>query len=417
MAIYDSCGKRYNSSVYSWLPSRVTPCSPDELSSSAAVDSAASASLSPVSSCVVLPTSAQSSESHCPVLSAPLDLSDVATVSARDVCNMTDAFVFDCDGVLWHGDKPIPGVQRALHLLQSEGKQLYFVTNNSSKSRRGYMDKFKNLGFGDIVRDPSQIICTAHAVAAYLKEKRFTKKVYVIGEVGIEEELEEAGITWLGGTQDAHKSVGPHGVEVDSEVGCVVVGLDRQFNYYKLQYAQLCINELKAEFIATNTDQLGHFTPNQACAGSGGMVGAVEGCTGQNPKVIGKPTSVMIDILRKRIGWKQSLSETTANNKMANSRDEKDDATAEKCCSMNDCCSILDNTMSSRMVMVGDRLDTDILFGKNAGIGTMLVFTGIANYQQLERNVRDAMVCEKKENSITLPDFFLDSVSDLFSML
>jgi hypothetical protein len=84
----------------------------------------------------------------------------------------------------------------------------------------------------------------------------------------------------------------------DHNVGAVVVGFDRHINYYKIQYAQLCINENKGcEFIATNLDAVTHLTDAQEWAGNGSMAGAIRGCTGRDPTVVGKPAPLMIDYL------------------------------------------------------------------------------------------------------------------------
>ena len=81
-------------------------------------------------------------------------------------------------------------------------------------------------------------------------------------------------------------------------MGAVVVGFDRHINYYKIQYAQLCINENKGcQFIATNLDAVTHLTDAQEWAGNGSMAGAIKGCTGRDPTVVGKPAPLMIDYI------------------------------------------------------------------------------------------------------------------------
>ena len=134
------------------------------------------------------------------------------------------------------------------------------------------------------------------AAAAYLEQTKFKdtgKKVYIIGEKGISEELDLVGVPWLGGEGDAGKQadMGSGGkVDFDHDVGAVIVGFDRHINYYKLQYAQLCLNELPGcEFIATNLDRVTHLTHAQEWAGGGTMVAAVSGCTGREPTLVGKP--------------------------------------------------------------------------------------------------------------------------------
>ena len=96
-----------------------------------------------------------------------------------------------------------------------------------------------------------EIFSSSFAAAAYLEQKNFKatgKKVYVIGESGIEDELDLVGVPHIGGPGDKGKTIDlkpGYALEIDHDVGAVVVGFDRHFNYHKIQYAQLCINENK----------------------------------------------------------------------------------------------------------------------------------------------------------------------------
>ncbi|GMP75906.1 hypothetical protein CsSME_00032827 [Camellia sinensis var. sinensis] len=240
--------------------------------------------------------------------------------SVTDLLHSVDAFLFDCDGVIWKGDKLIDGVPQTLQMLRSKGKKLVFVTNNSTKSRRHYAKKFHSLG---ISVSEEEIFSSSFAAAMFLKVHDFPreKKVYVIGEEGILEELELEGFTGLGGPEDGKKMVQlkPNCLfEHDKSVGAVVVGLDQYINYYKLQYATLCIRENPGcLFIATNRDAVGHMTDLQewpgdpshvAClffskcaVGAGCMVAAVCGSTQKEPIVVGKPSTFMMDFLLKKI--------------------------------------------------------------------------------------------------------------------
>eukprot|EP00903_Cladosiphon_okamuranus_P014478 g13430.t1 len=278
----------------------------------------------------------------------------------------TDVFIFDCDGVIWKGDSLIEGIPNVLQRLREAGKRIFFVTNNSTKSRKGYKSKFDSLGLSV---EPEEIFSSSFAAAAYLEQTRFRdtgKKVYIVGEVGIEEELDLIGVPHFGGPQDAGKVVElnpgyalPH----DSNVGAVVVGFDRNINYYKIQYAQLCINENPGcEFIATNLDAVTHLTDAQEWAGNGSMVGAIKGCTGVDPTIVGKPSPLMIDYIIQKYGVERS-----------------------------------------RICMVGDRLDTDVLFGANNGLMSILTLSGVTTEQKLL----------SPENQIN-PDFYVDSINDFF---
>ncbi|KAG2567081.1 hypothetical protein PVAP13_7NG222100 [Panicum virgatum] len=266
---------------------------------------------------------------------------------ADALIDSVETFIFDCDGVIWKGDKLIDGVPETLDLLRSKGKRLVFVTNNSTKSRKQYGKKFETLGLSV---DEEEIFASSFAAAAYLQSIDFPKdkKVYVIGEEGILKELELAGFQYLGGP-----------------VGAVVVGFDRYFNYYKVQYGTLCIRENPGcLFIATNRDAVTHLTDAQEWAGGGSMVGAILGSTKQEPLVVGKPSTFMMDYLAKKFG-----------------------------------------ITTSQICMVGDRLDTDILFGQNGGCKTLLVLSGVTSLQTLQ----------SPDNSIQ-PDFYTNQISDFLTL-
>lgn len=297
-----------------------------------------------------------------------LNMANVLKISEpnKDVLDGVDVFIFDCDGVIWRGDSLIPGIPETLEKLRAAGKRMYFVTNNSTKSRAGYKKKFDKLGL-DVPAE--EIFSSSFAAAAYLEQTKFKetgKKVYVIGEVGICEELDLIGVPYSGGEDDKGKQpdMGPGDKLVhDRDIGAVIVGFDRNINYFKIQTAQLCINENPGcEFIATNCDAVTHLTDAQEWAGNGSMVGAIKGCTGQEPTVVGKPSPLMIDYLANKLSLDKS-----------------------------------------RICMVGDRLDTDILFGANNGLKTVLVLSGVTSEEKLL----------SQENTIT-PDFYTDTINDFF---
>ena len=120
---------------------------------------------------------------------------------------------------------------------------------------------------------------------------------------------------------------------------------------------------IKAEFIATNLDAVTHLTDAQEWAGNGSMVGAIKGCTGQEPTVVGKPSPLMIEYLESKFGIDRS-----------------------------------------RICMVGDRLDTDVLFGTDNGLKSVLVLSGVTSEEKLL----------SPENTIT-PDFYTDDINAFFA--
>lgn len=124
-------------------------------------------------------------------------------------------------------------------------------------------------------------------------------------------------------------------------MGAVVVGFDRNINYHKIQYATACIRENPGcLFIATNRDAVTHLTEAQEWAGNGAMVGAIAASCARQPIVVGKPSDFMLADIARTF-----------------------------------------NLDRSKMCMVGDRLDTDIMFGKNGGLATCLVLSGAFVYQ------------------------------------
>ncbi|KAK1552931.1 hypothetical protein Q3G72_025891 [Acer saccharum] len=288
--------------------------------------------------------------------------------NTRPLFDSLEAFLFDCDGVIWKGDKLIHGVPQTLDFLRSKGKKLVFVTNNSTKSRRQYAIKFKSLGLS-VTED--EIFSSSFAAAMYLKVNNFPQqnKVYVIGGEGIIEELQLAGYTGLGGPEDSEKRVQLKSnflFEHDKTVGAVVVGLDPDINYYKLQFGTLCIRENPGcLFIATNRDAVGHMTDLQEWPGAGCMVGAMCGSTEKEPIVVGKPSTFMMEFLLKKF-----------------------------------------QIDTSKMCMVGDRLDTDILFGHNAGCKTLLVLSGVTTQSTLQ----------DPSNNIQ-PDYYTSKISDILELL
>lgn len=291
-----------------------------------------------------------------------------------DLLDEVDVFIFDCDGVIWRGDSLIEGVPAVLEKLRTAGKRLFFVTNNSTKSRAGYRSKFTSLGL-DV--EPEEIFSSSFAAAAYLEQTEFRstgKKVYVIGEKGIGEELDLIGVPWFGAEsdKDAIAPMRPGGkIEHDAEVGAVIVGFDRHINYYKLQYAQLCLNENPGcEFIATNLDRVTHLTDAQEWAGNATMVGAVRGCTGMEPNLVGKPAPLMIDY----IATKYHIADR------------------------------------SRICMVGDRLDTDIAFGLNNGLKTCLTLSGVTSEPELMDEAP-----RKPGTEGIQPEFYVDTINDFVS--
>lgn len=256
-----------------------------------------------------------------------------------------DTWLFDCDGVLWRGDHLIDGATEVLEILRRRNKKVVFVTNNATKSRKKYKTKFDQLG---IEAHVDEIYGSAYAAAVYLSsiiKIPKNKKVYVIGQNGLEEELRGEGIQYIGGTDPADNTLEPFNLSnftIDPDVAAVVCGLDTQINYTKLSKAfQYLTRNPGCHFIATNEDST---FPSAAglLPGAGAISAPLRYALGKSPVCTGKPASTMLDCVKAKVHFDPE-----------------------------------------RTIMVGDRLNTDILFGQNGGLTTLLVFTGITSEDEI----------------------------------
>ena len=167
-------------------------------------------------------------------------LVDDPTGLLHRITNDVECVVMDCDGVLWQGDKLLPGVRESIELLRELGKRLVFVTNNSNKSRKEYAHKFEQHG---IHVEKEEVFCASFAAAAYLKTRGMKEKAFVVGGRGIVDELNEMQIEVDPGVFNAVSCTEADWEEliVEDDVGAVIVGQDTSFTYAKLAYASLAI--------------------------------------------------------------------------------------------------------------------------------------------------------------------------------
>ncbi|KAF2476253.1 2-phosphoglycolate phosphatase [Lindgomyces ingoldianus] len=280
-----------------------------------------------------------------------------------------DVFLFDCDGVLWSGDHLYPKVAETIGMLRSKGKQLVFVTNNSTKSRADYKKKFDKMG---IETNEEEVFGSSYSAAVYiariLKLPAPKNKVFVLGESGIEQELNAEGVRYICGTDPAfRRDIEPedftniaNGSALDPEVGIVLSGLDFHLNYLKMATAFQYLQR-GAVFLATNTDSTlptAHsLFPGAGSAGAG-LVKAI----GREPLALGKPSQAMMDAIEGKFHFDRS-----------------------------------------RTCMVGDRLNTDIQFGIEGKLGgTLAVLTGVSKKEEF-----------LAEGAPTVPMAYMDTLGDL----
>ncbi|CAG8961539.1 hypothetical protein HYFRA_00013957 [Hymenoscyphus fraxineus] len=262
-------------------------------------------------------------------------------------------------GVIWSGNKAIIGVAKTIQSLENSGKRMIFVTNNSTESRSHQLAQLQNFGISCSIE---QIFTSGYCTAIYLSQilnqrSQPKKRVFVIGNPGIVSELSEAGLSVIDSSTDAYFSeevVLGHfekiatGTPLHSDVGAVVVGMDLKFNYLKLCHAMHYIRN-GALFIATNTDST--FPIFDTVFPAAGFISAALSHTlDAEPRVMGKPSQLMMEVVKKQY-----------------------DLDLQRTC------------------MVGDRLDTDIRFGVEGGLGgTLLVLTGVCGEDDLKKAEKNA---------------------------
>ena len=235
--------------------------------------------------------------------------------------NSKKGFICDMDGVIYHGNKILPGVAEFIQWLNNEKKEYLFLTNNSSYTPRELQQKLFRMGL-DVSED--HFYTSALATAAFLKEQAPGCSVYVIGEAGLFNALYDAGITMN-----------------DVNPDYVVVGEGKAYSLDTLTKAtNLVLNG--AKLIGSNSDVSGPIE-NGIAPACGALIAPIEIATGKKAYFCGKPNPLMM-----RTGLR------------------------------------LLNCHSADAVMVGDRMDTDIISGMECGMSTVLVLSGVSTAETLK---------------------------------
>ncbi len=261
---------------------------------------------------------------------------------------MFKGFIFDLDGTVYLSDRLIPGADRVIQKLRQKGKKVVFLSNKPLQTREDYASKLTRLG---IPTQPDEVINSTFVMIHYLKKNAPGATLFVVGELPFIEELKGAGFTIT---------------EEPEEIDYVIVAFDRTFDYKKLNIAFQAIKKYGAHFIATNPDRTcpieGGEIPD--CAG---MIAAIEAVTEKKVEVIvGKPSPIMVQTVLEVLGLRP-----------------------EEC------------------ILIGDRLETDIKMGKDAGITTGIVLTGVTDEKTLVQY----------KHTPNQPDFIFQSIADVEDLL
>ena len=254
--------------------------------------------------------------------------------------------IIDLDGVVYRGKKDIPGAPETIARLRARGHRIHFLTNNSSLTRQGFSRRLLSMG---IKCRKEEIMSSGYATVSFLKKRGLRGNVFVIGGQGLAREIVKAGFRVVDNNSY-------------QKIDYVAVGMDRHFVYRDLYIAQQAI--LKgALFLATNADPT-YPVENGVCPGAGAMVSAIKTATNTPPIIIGKPNPFILKEILQGAG-----------------------------------------VPKQEAIIVGDRLDSDILLGHRAGIKTVLVLTGITSHEEAARL--------KKE---TRPDYVVKNIKGLLKL-
>ena len=233
-----------------------------------------------------------------------------------------NAWLMDMDGVLVHEEQALPGAEEFLARLREHGLPFLVLTNNSIYTRR---DLSARLRVSGLEVPETSIWTSALATAAFLEDQRPGGSAFVIGEAGLTTALHEAGYTLT-----------------EREPDYVILGETRTYSFERLTLAIRLIAD-GARFIATNPDPTGP-APGGPLPATGSVAALVSRATGVDPYYVGKPNPLM---MRSALNAIEAHSEHTA--------------------------------------MVGDRMDTDIISGLEAGLHTVLVLSGSTRREETER--------------------------------
>lgn len=288
----------------------------------------------------------------------------------RDLLDAKHNVLFDCDGVIWNGETAVTGAPEVVSLLKQRGKRVFFVTNNCTRPRENYVQKFSRLGFTDVAEE--EIFSSAYCSAAYLRDvARLQGKVYVIGCGGVMKELRDAGVP-VSEEEDAEPGASIYNCPLDPDVKAVLVGYDENFTFMKLAKACCYLRSPECLFLATDPDPWHPLRGGRVTPGSGSLTAALETASSRKATVIGKPSRFMFECISSQFG--------------------------------------LD---PARSLMIGDRLETDVLFGSNCGLTTVLTLTGVSTLEEALA-YRDGQEPQQKD---CVPDYVMESVADFLQAL
>ena len=248
-------------------------------------------------------------------------------------------FIIDMDGVIYHGNNLLPGALKFVNWLKEQDKDFLFLTNSSERSPKELKQK---LGRLDVQVSEDNFYTSALATASFLSSQSPEGSAYVIGEAGLINALYEVGFSMN---------------EVNPDY--VVVGDTRTYNFEKIEHASHLVMQ-GAKLIGTNPDLTGP-SEEGIIPATKALTSPIELTTGKNAYYVGKPNPLMMRDAMKKLG-----------------------------------------TRSEDTVIIGDRMDTDIIAGIESEIDTVLVLSGVTD----EKVIKDFAY---------RPDLIINGIGDIIT--
>lgn len=245
------------------------------------------------------------------------------------MCNIPEnirALILDMDGVLWRSDSPIGDLTVIFNAIEARGLETVFATNNGTRTPREYVKRMN--GFG--IKVEAKQIITSSLVLAHMLGEKFPQggSVFAVGESGLIEALNDKNFVALS-------------LEEAEKAQAVAIGMDRHLTVRKFSEAALLVQR-GVPFYATNPDRT-FPTPRGKIPGAGSWISVISTATGICPIYAGKPSPALIELACRRLGLPKE-----------------------------------------QVLVVGDRLDTDIAAGQSAGCPVALVLSGVSSRDEAE---------------------------------
>lgn len=250
------------------------------------------------------------------------------------MARMVEGFIFDLDGTVYLGESALPNAVEGISELRSRGIKALFVSNKPLEPRESYASKLTRLG---IPASPDDVITSGFVMGYHLAQAHPDYRLYVVGEENLLNELRGHGLTIVDEFSDQSELevIQPHNVDA------VVVAFDRTLTYRKLNTAyQAILNG--AKFFATNADKACPM-PGGGIPDAGGTIAALEHMTGRKLDLLaGKPSNLITEVALQKL-----------------------------------------DLPAGNVMMVGDRLETDIRMGQQAGMLTAVTLTGASTREDV----------------------------------